>query len=732
MTKKTKSNILCLPRKYGINGLMIIIMMLGILNLLLPRMSWGEKTSEKAIKLEEIVVTATKSEKGLADVPGSISVIKGEDIDNSPNITLDEVFRYSPSIQIIRGEGIGTTHNFTNIRGVGSSRNLLYVDGVSMVESMSGNTNLSFLPTDGIERVEVLRGPSSALYGGRAMGGVINILTKAPEKGLKGSFKPSFGNYNYEKYMGNMSYGGEKLGFAISFTDARTDNYWSRDKIIYRTYDYRSSTFSYDYDSEFDNPNHVGWEEWNRNYDEWSIRPKVCYSPSESTQMILSLGFMENETGNGYTDRYMDATGNDVEKYLKKEKTYVGLTGKTRLSEGSDISYRLTYHEPESRNTGENMDLTKPLSDPDQLAPGGRAPQFYRSESRQGSKDYELELTWTKPISSQKVGEHVLTLGAEYMMNDIYWSIKEQDTERSLTTPVDTTKDAYSIYLQDEFLINDRFTLTTGLRGDFYDDFSDRFSPKGTLLFKPNPKTQYFLSGGTAFNPPPYSQKFGTDWNMTAYNIRTNNPDLDAEKLWSVELGIRRNIGQRFKFSIAGYYSEAKDLIESIKEKKQIGGVGNVNITYEYHDNIEKAVFKGIESEFHFDLNENHRFSGGLTIMRSENKETHKRLERNPGTMGYIAYMYNQKVNMFDVENRLWATLRGRGQDEFYIGEYTREEPQKVSGFFVADLSLGLDVGNHFGLFLNATNLFDKTYREFTYTRYQPGRLVVFGGRIIF
>ena len=168
-------------------------------------------------------------------------------------------------------------------------------------------------------------------------------------------------------------------------------------------------------------------------------------------------------------------------------------------------------------------------------------------------------------------------------------------------------------------------------------------------------------------------------------------------------------------------------------EKKQIGAPGSrVNITYEYHDNIEKAVFKGIESEFHFDLNENHRFSGGLTIMRSENKETHKRLERNPGMIGYIAYMYNQKVNLFDIENRLWATLRGRGQDEFYIGEYTKEEPQKVSGFFVADLSLGLDIGNHFGLFLNATNLFDKTYREFTYTRYQPGRMVVFGGQISF
>ena len=117
------------------------------------------QAQKEAVRLEEMVVTATKTKKEMKDTPASLSVIKADELDSSPNMTLDEAFRYTPSMQIIRGEGVATVHNFTSIRGIGDSRNLLYIDGVNMVESMSGNTNLSFLPTAGVERIEILRGP---------------------------------------------------------------------------------------------------------------------------------------------------------------------------------------------------------------------------------------------------------------------------------------------------------------------------------------------------------------------------------------------------------------------------------------------------------------------------------------------------------------------------------------------------------------------------------------------
>jgi iron complex outermembrane receptor protein len=695
-----------------------------VLCLFFPCLASAEQDSEETIKLEEIVVSATKTEKDITETPASISVVDGQIIDDSPKMTLDEILRFTPSIQIIRGEGVATVHNFTNIRGVGNSRNLLYVDGVNMVESMSGNTNLSFLPTTGIDKIEVLRGPSSALYGGRGMSGVINIMTRTPEPGFHGSIKPAWGNYDYEKYQGALSYGSEPLSISVDVSDIQTDNYWARDTIIRRDYNYRTGAYSYDYDSDYEKEGHAGWENWNRDYEERALRGKVQLKPSDILNLTLVGGIMNNETGNGYTDRYTDAGGNDVERYLEKEKEYCGLTGDVNLAGASTLAFRLTYHNPEYTNTSENMDLSLSLDDPDQLARGGRAPQFYRSETVQGSKDYEAELKWSLPVSLKGFGEHLFTVGGEYLRSDIYWSIEEEGTGRSLTTPVDVTKDAWSVYLQDEYSINDKFTLTAGLRGDFYDDFDDQLSPKVSFLYKHSPSTQVFISGGYAYNPPAYSQKYGTDWNMTAYSIRTNNPDLDAEKLRSVELGIRKSVADKLRCSLTGYYSKAKDLIESIKERREVGEAGSgVYMTYEYHANIDEATMKGIESEFTLDLARHHRISATLTCMQAKNDETDERLERSPTWLGSIAYTYDRS---FDI-CRFWTTLRGRGQDDIYIGEYSVEAPREVSGFFVCDLSLGVDIGKHVSLFANGTNLFDTDYREFTYTRYQPGRVFLAG-----
>ena len=706
-----------------------LVLIFTILCFAMPHVIAAEETGLDTVTLKEIVVTATKNEEEIKNIPASISVIKANEVDTSPNMTLDEAFRYTPSLQIIRGEGVATVHNFTSIRGIGDKRNLLYIDGVNMVESMSGNTNLSFLPTEGLDRIEILRGPSSALYGGRGMSGVINIMTETPEPGWHGNLKSAFGNYDYNKNSGAVSYGGDKVSVSLNLSDIKTDNYWARDSIIRRDYNYRTGVYTYDFDSDYEKEGHEGWENWNRDYEERALRSKIEYSPNELVNMAIVTGVMDNETGNGYTDRYTDADGNDIEKYLEKDKEYFGFMGDAILPGDSKLSYRMTYHAPESRIVGENMDLSLSLDDPAQLATGGRAPLFYRSKSIQGSKDYEVEVKWSDPISHSVWGEHVVTLGAEYLCNDIYWSIEEKDTGKALTNSVDVTKDAWSFYAQDEYLINDAFTLTTGLRADFYDDFDNQVSPKVSFLYKHNPTTQFFISGGYAYNPPAYSQKFGTDWNMTAYTIRTNNPDLDAETLRSVEVGVRKSIGEKFHSSLTLYYSKADDLIESIKEKRQVGGADStVYMTYEYHDNIDKATMKGVESEFRFDITDNHTVSGNLTYMETENDETGQRLERRPTWLGAVSYKYNRKFNRY----RLWTTLRGRGQNDIYIGEYSVEEPRKVAGFFACDASMGVDIGKHLSLFADATNLFDKDYREFTYTRYQPGRVFLVGAEVRF
>jgi len=690
------------------------------------------KEDEETVDLEQIVVTATKSEESTLDVPASISVVEKDELDQSPNFTIDEAFRQAPTVQVIRGEGMGTTHNFINIRGIGTKRNLLYLDGINMVESMSGNTTLSLLPTDDIEKIEILRGPSSALYGGKGMSGVINIFSAFPEEGAGGSLKTSFGEYNYQKHTAKATYGSDKWGMSMDATRSSTDNYWTRDTIINRSYNYKTGSYSYDYDSEYEHKDHVGWKNWNRDYEENAIRPKFFFTPSDETNIIISSGYLKNETGNGYTDRYKTANGDVVEKNLEKEKSYIGMSGKTRLSDKSSVSYRMSYHRHETANNSENMDLTISLDDPAQLAPGGKAPQFYRSTSEQGSKDFECEVSYSHLLESNTFGSHNLTFGGQVQSNNVYWTIVNSETGKALTNAVDTTVNGYSAYIQDEYFINDKVTLTSGLRGDVFEKFDGQISPKLALQYRPDSSVQYYISSGYAYNPPAYSQKFGTDWNMTAYTVRTNNENLDAEKLWSTEIGAKKRFTDQLSGGISAYYAIAKDLIESIKEKRKIGGAANVNITYEYHDNIDKAIMMGIESELSYDFNAHNHLRASFSMMDARNDETDRKLPEIPEIMGSISYRYNRDFFAFGHTHEFWSTVRARGQNGFLIEEYSVDDPQKVAGFITMDISMGIDLSNHVKLFAEVGNIFDVSYREFTYTRYQPGRCAMIGAEIHF
>ncbi|RKY40970.1 MAG: hypothetical protein DRP76_00815 [Candidatus Omnitrophota bacterium] len=689
----------------------------------------AKKEVTKAYKLGEVVVTATKTEREIGEVPASISVVGSEGIEKTAITALDDTFRYTPDFQVIRGEGMGTVHNFMSIRGIGYGRNLIYVDGVNMVESYRGTTTLSFLPTKNVEKVEILRGPSSALYGGRAMGGVINVFTKMPEKGWRVWFQPEYGAYDYQHYPLSISYGGENFGISLVYSYKSIKNYWTRKEIVGRDYDYRTGTYTY-YDTTAEQ-GHDGWENWNRDYDELPLRTKLDLKLWDTTKLSLSIGYMENETGNGYTDRYQNVKGvSNVEKNLEKTKLFVGLIGETKFTDGTILSYRASFHNPEAKNYSENMDLTIPLED---QPLGGTIwnpkPIFYRSIGENGSRDYELELRLSKLFFEV----HRLTLGTEYIRNEIYEEIKQEGTNKDLTHPMDEDLNAFSVYVQDEWQVIEPLLLTVGVRGDFYSDFDNQVSPKVSFLYDLTENTKIFGSFATAYNPPPYYQVFCPDWNMTAYIIRIKNPDLEPEKSIGWELGMRHKFFENFHAGVTGFWTEARDLIESVSEKRQVGQTTAAGekcyMTYEHHENLDKARMAGIEVESELKLGKNHKFFANYTFLDAIDKETGERLERRPKHMASFGYSFNWKPNE---KFSYWVSIRARAMDEIWVKEWGTNNKLWVSGFGVVDLSIGINILNHGQVFFNAKNLFDKTYKEFTYSRYQPGRLIWGGVKFYF
>lgn len=178
---------------------MIKIVVCTVLILFISFNSYAQE--ENHIKTTAVKVTATKVEKELLEVPSSVSIVTEEDIKKSSARTVGELLQDVPGVQISNSGGQGLKR--ISLRGEGVNRTLILIDGQQIVENKSMDGTALMIDTALIERIEIIRGPSSVLYGSNAIGGVINIITK------KGGKKPIEGSIN-------LSYNGASQGHSES------------------------------------------------------------------------------------------------------------------------------------------------------------------------------------------------------------------------------------------------------------------------------------------------------------------------------------------------------------------------------------------------------------------------------------------------------------------------------------------------------------------------------------
>ncbi len=144
---------------------------------LLIGVAWAQ---EKVIPLSEVVVTATRTKTPRSQLTKAVTVITKEEIEERQLITVEQALREVPSLNVVRQGSIGSQTSVF-LRGANSDQTLVLIDGVRVATSTTGGFNFADLTTDNIERIEVVRGPQSTLYGSDAIGGVINIITRKGE-----------------------------------------------------------------------------------------------------------------------------------------------------------------------------------------------------------------------------------------------------------------------------------------------------------------------------------------------------------------------------------------------------------------------------------------------------------------------------------------------------------------------------------------------------------------------
>ena len=178
------------------------------------------------VELGKVVVTATRTETDISEVPQSISVITKEEIQNSPDRTIGEILQRAPSVQVTQNGPMGAL-SVPQVRGSTAGQVLILLNGQRLNDAQNGLYDLNSLPVpkEDIERIEVLRGGASALYGADALAGVVNIITRTPTAKPSTSVSASYGRFDTQQYSLTHRWKPGPFSYGISLGREKSDGY---------------------------------------------------------------------------------------------------------------------------------------------------------------------------------------------------------------------------------------------------------------------------------------------------------------------------------------------------------------------------------------------------------------------------------------------------------------------------------------------------------------------------
>ena len=555
---------------------------------------WADEPREKATtRLKDIVVTGTKTPHTLKDVPVETVVITRKDIERMNAQNAMDILKSIPGIDAsVHDDVFGTYTWRAKMRGLSFNNGygLILVDGQRVMGcGQSGGmgeygSGLNQIPVDMIEKIEVVKGPSSALYGSDAMAGVINIITRKSPKKATGKAGVAYGWYKIKEKKSNSgtiskpSDDGQSRNFSknyVSFGDKISDRF--------------GYLLHYNYDSAED----IGQDPIKS--DRHSFMGKLDADLSESIDLYLKY-----EVSN-----YEKADSREEESY--------------RISAGIDF-----------RPTNDHFFSLKGYTYVWDFTHGYPGYSYGYKHGNVGYNQGEIQYTW---YSSDW---NALTLGGEVQEQGIDYTIENEDGS---IINVKENVNIFSVYAQDEITLFKAFTVVGGLRYDDHSTFGSKVNPKLSIMYKFSKDTTFRASAGKAFKSPTLRQLYYDAPYRHGDYYYQSNPDLKPEKAvgysasieqWLFDQGIMVNLGY--------FRNDVDDMVIS----EDTGTTYNGLPLKEYR-NVEKAWTQGIELMCRTYLSEEFAASLSYTYTDSENEEIGKELAYTPKHVFSISPAYELK-----------------------------------------------------------------------------------------
>ncbi|WP_158278582.1 TonB-dependent receptor [Rhodohalobacter mucosus] len=536
--------------------------------------------TEQIYQQETVVVTATRTQRDIEEVSIPVSVISGEEIQHSGNMRLSDVLAEQTGMQLVSDHGPGI-----QVQGFDPDYTLIMIDGNPVIGRTAGTLDLSRISVRNVEQIEVVKGPSSALWGSDALAGVVNIITETARRGLSGGFTTRYGGNKTLDISGDISHAGETFQNRIFINRNTSGGYRLNPGSVSQTVpEYQNYTLNYS--GSVDISDRLTLDANFR----WFSETQQNNSSVNTENGALLL--------NDYAGR-SDVMVNPVLTFNPADR----------------LDFTINWL---SSHYGTDLELF--ISDSGDLYDSTEFNQYFNRPEFQG------EYRWSNQHHS------IAGTGAIF---------ERLEAERYPGQPDFTTR---FLFAQHSWTPSTNVELTGGLRFDSHSEYRSQLSPKVSARYRMNERIQFRASAGRGFKAPEFRQLFLDFTNSTVgYSVLgsstvadgiarqldegtidqiliplENLEEIRAESSWAINAGVDVDPLRNLRLRINFFRNNVSDLIETAPIARRTNGQS----VFTYF-NVDEVVTQGLEAEIRWSVSRNLNGSAGYQFL-----DANRRIER--------------------------------------------------------------------------------------------------------
>ena len=661
---------------------------------------------------EQLVVTATRSEQLISDVPASVNIVSNEQIERSPAVVADDVLRQVPTFSLFRRTSsiaANPTAQGVSLRGIGPSgvsRTLVMLDDIPFNDPFGGWVYWTRVPMMNAERIEIIDGATSSLYGNYAMGGVINIVTNraSPRTVI---FKPQYGNRSTPKMDLFASDVWGKVGLTFDATALQTDGY------VIVAEEERGT---------IDNEANVGYQ---------NFSAKLDYNPSDRANLFFRAGVFDEERNNGKIGEVNDTNWK-----------YGNGGARLRFADGSNVEARAFFdNEDFFQNTFAVPAATPP-----------RSQSNLSLEKKVPTNAFGSMVQWSRPFQLG-TRSHVVSAGTDFR-----WIDGDSDeltyTLATGTTPLihrvaGGTQQFVGVFAQDLFEVTPKLQLTLSARLDSWRNFdahnletviatnlptagnreslpdkSDTtVSPRLAALYRATDRVSVWGSFSKGFRAPTLKELYSPF--RVGQVLTLANETLGPERLTGEELGVSVAATERVTVRGTFFNNRVNNPIANVTV-----ATNNVPVTpgcagvptCRQLQNLGSTNIAGFQTDLAYRLNGHWGSRGRYVFDIAKVHESKVDAAGNDLTGKYLAEVPKHRVSFqvnytnprylnFAVDNQF---VGHQFDDDLNTASIFPGIPDKTEvglpKYSVTNLTVSRTVNRNVDLFFGVQNLFDTTY----------------------